>query len=171
MAAFSETPEDIGRLDYCLLQSSAVVLYRRGTVLAEDVDELRRLGYVIDELDAGAWTSSRNLHSAFAAALDFPDWYGANLSALSDCLSDVAVNHDGGRAIVIRNFESFAKRDADLAWNIADIVENASRRHLLFGRWLLLLLQVADGSFELPTVGARGVGWNPKEWLTSNRRD
>src|SRR5262249_41373821 len=140
-------------------------------ILSEDIDELRRLGYAMDELDAGAWKSPTDLHSAFARTLDFPEWYGANLDALNDCLSYLAVNAHSGRAIVIHNFESLAKIDSDLPWNIADIVESASRRHLLFGRRLLLLLHVADGSFELPTVGARPVMWNPREWLRSNRED
>lgn len=29
------------------------------------------------------------LHSALAEALDFPDWYGCNLDALCDCLTDL----------------------------------------------------------------------------------
>ncbi len=29
------------------------------------------------------------LHAALAEALDFPDWYGANLDALYDCLQDL----------------------------------------------------------------------------------
>ena len=30
------------------------------------------------------------LHDTLAAALDFPDWYGRNLDALYDCLTDLA---------------------------------------------------------------------------------
>lgn len=29
------------------------------------------------------------LHDAMALAMDFPDWYGRNLDALHDCLTDV----------------------------------------------------------------------------------
>ena len=29
------------------------------------------------------------LHSALAEVLDFPDWYGSNLDALYDCLTDL----------------------------------------------------------------------------------
>lgn len=29
------------------------------------------------------------LHAALAEALDFPDWYGGNLDALYDCLTDL----------------------------------------------------------------------------------
>ena len=31
----------------------------------------------------------RELHSAFADSLSFPEWYGANLDALHDCLGDI----------------------------------------------------------------------------------
>lgn len=40
-------------------------------------------------LDGSRLDSAPALHAALAAALRFPDWYGANLDALADCLRDV----------------------------------------------------------------------------------
>lgn len=34
-------------------------------------------------------TTSRMLHNALAEALNFPEWYGKNLDALYDCLTDI----------------------------------------------------------------------------------
>ena len=34
--------------------------------------------------------SPRALHRALAEALDFPDWYGCNLDALHDCLTEIS---------------------------------------------------------------------------------
>ena len=40
-------------------------------------------------LDGGSVGSRQALHQTLAAGLRFPDWYGGNLDALHDCLTDV----------------------------------------------------------------------------------
>ena len=40
-------------------------------------------------IDCGELDSREKLHSAFAEALSFPAWYGRNLDALHDCLTDI----------------------------------------------------------------------------------
>ena len=40
-------------------------------------------------LDGGTIGDRAALHGALAGALDFPDWYGGNLDALFDCLTDL----------------------------------------------------------------------------------
>lgn len=60
---------------------------------ADDVADVRhsveRAGLGFAYLDGVAVASAPGLHAALAAALRFPDWYGANLDALADCLRDV----------------------------------------------------------------------------------
>ena len=41
------------------------------------------------QLSAAAWRTEREAHDALARALDFPDYYGHNLDALHDCLTDL----------------------------------------------------------------------------------
>ena len=41
-------------------------------------------------LDGAKILSHADLHRAFADALDFPDYYGRNLDALRDCLTEQA---------------------------------------------------------------------------------
>lgn len=43
-----------------------------------------------------------SLHNLFAAQLSFPDWYGANLDALFDCLTAICEP----TTVTILNFES-----------------------------------------------------------------
>jgi ribonuclease inhibitor len=39
-------------------------------------------------IDCAEISTSRSLHNAFAEALSFPEWYGKNLDALHDVLSE-----------------------------------------------------------------------------------
>ena len=40
-------------------------------------------------IDCGGCADKKELHARIAAALGFPDWYGHNLDALMDCLTDL----------------------------------------------------------------------------------
>lgn len=40
-------------------------------------------------IDCGGIATKQELHECIAEALDFPDWYGHNLDALMDCLTDL----------------------------------------------------------------------------------
>lgn len=40
-------------------------------------------------IDCGHAADKKELHARIAAALDFPAWYGHNLDALMDCLTDL----------------------------------------------------------------------------------
>lgn len=41
-------------------------------------------------LDGAVLASKEALHQTLAQALAFPDWYGGNLDALFDCLTDLS---------------------------------------------------------------------------------
>lgn len=40
-------------------------------------------------IDCARIDTPRQLHETFARALSFPSWYGHNLDALHDCLTDI----------------------------------------------------------------------------------
>ena len=40
-------------------------------------------------IDCGGIATKRELHELIAQTLRFPDWYGHNLDALMDCLTDL----------------------------------------------------------------------------------
>lgn len=78
------------RLDWQLLQNSHVHRYRDGHALEATCAGLTELGYLVHRLDAQGWADAAALRTALATTLNFPSYYGRNLDALGDVLSDVA---------------------------------------------------------------------------------
>jgi RNAse (barnase) inhibitor barstar len=169
MAAFNTDDREWQRLDLRLLQSRPVALYYRPGLLDEDLARLRSEGYTTDEFDCSKWHTEADFHADVAVRLAFPDYYGRNLNAFNDCIKDIEVPDSGGRAIVLRRFDSFTSCEPRVAQDILDILALASWYCLLFGRRLLTLAQSDDPRILFDPVGAHPVLWNPREWLDKNR--
>ena len=56
-------------------------------------------------IDGGSMDSREALHRTLAAGLHFPDWYGGNLDALHDCLTEITEPME----LVIRNSRALAE--------------------------------------------------------------
>src|SRR5687767_9078982 len=107
MSVFRDDPEEWQRLDLSLLKNGSVHLYYRPSVLEEDVEWLRAHGYRLDSFDCSKWGTEEVMHEEFANRLEFPDYYGKNLDALNDCLSEVFVPESGGRVLVFHRYDAF----------------------------------------------------------------
>lgn len=169
MAIFRNEPDDLQRLDWLLLQNGAVTLYFRPQVLVEDVEWLKGHDYRVDSFECSVWVSESQMHEALSRGLEFPPYYGRNLNALNDCISDIEIPEEGGRVLVFSRYDSFAARFPDVAWSVLDIMEINSRRLLLFGQRLIVLVQSDDPELFFEPVGGRPVMWNRKEWLARSR--
>ncbi len=101
--------------------------------------------------------------------LQFPDYYGKNLNALNDCLSDLEIPDRGGVVLVFFAFDSFAEKFPDFAWGLLDIIAGRSRVFSLKGKRLMALAQSVDPKLEMNPIGACPVLWNPDEWLNEKR--
>jgi len=165
----SFTHKDYNRLDYRLLQNSSVNLYWSAKILSEDLSWLKATGYVVHTFDCETWTDEKVIHDSFAKQLEFPRYYGANLDALNDCLGDLAIPDDSGLCIVFKRFDVVTARIPKASHNILDILECNSRKHLLFGRRLIVLAQSNDPKLSFAPIGAIAVSWNPKEFLNKSR--
>jgi RNAse (barnase) inhibitor barstar len=157
------------RLDWRLLQNGPIALYFQPGVLAEDSAWLREHDYELRSLDCAAWRSVADFHRAIAAVLRFPGYYGHNLNALNDCLSDIEIPEEGGLALQFTRYDHFAALSPDAAQRALHIVAVTARRHLLFGRRLLALVQSDDPRIRFEPVGASPVMWNPREWPNAHR--
>lgn len=157
------------RLDVQLLQSSAVTLYHKHSLLAQDVACLQQFGYRVYTLDAAHWNGVSDFHAEAKRVLELPDYYSANLASWIDCLGELDVPDEGGVVIQFRHFDTFARLDPQFAHTLLDSIESASRRFLLGGHRLLALVQSDDPRIRFERIGAVPVNWNPREWLDADR--
>jgi RNAse (barnase) inhibitor barstar len=168
MAAFNES-EIADRRDWLQLRSGAISLYFRPEILAEDVTWLREHQYEVYSFDCAAWETEADFHDEVNRQLSFPGYYGHNLHAFSDCLSQLNVPEAGGLALQLMRIDQFASRLPAFAWDVLDIIEHNSRDFLLTGRRFIALAQTDDPRLCFDPVGARRISWNPREWLNKNR--
>jgi RNAse (barnase) inhibitor barstar len=161
--------DDFNRLDWRLLQSGAISLYYRPSILQEDVVWLVDHGYLLYEFNCATWICEGDFHDAVSATLKFPEYYGRNSAAFNDCLGDLEIPEEGGAVLVFNRFHRFAARDEELAIWLLDAIQQNARRHLLWGRRLLALLQSDDPRLRIEPVGACAPNWNPREWSDSAR--
>lgn len=152
-------PDDVLRVDRQVLLVGPVALYGPAERLRRHVAALESYGYRCPAFDCGEWSSEADMHEAFAARLEFPSYYGRNLDALNDCLSDIDIPEAAGVALVLWRFDRFARLPAVRAWDVLDVIASASWVHRLYGRRLLGLVQSDDPELHFAPVGARPVMW------------
>jgi len=169
MAAFTSDPAEWQRLDWQLLQNSPVALYFSRAILADDVAWFHQHGYRVLSIQVVDFLSKDALFVALGELFAFPGYFGRSLDAFNDCLSDVEVPAVGGLALVLYDFDRFAKQFPDVAHAILDIVADNARRFLLTGKRFITLVHSSDPAINLDPVGATPVLWNPKESLNSKR--
>lgn len=162
MAIFVDDSQHLNdRLDWAILQNGWSTLYCKEDVLEKDLNWFRTSDFKIIEINCSGWTNSRLIHESLSKELSFPDHYGNNLDALNDCLADIEIPCEG-LIVVLRNFDIVQK---EIGQNIADIFANNSRRHMLFGQKLILLLHVKIRAFKMSNVGGCPIPWNRAEFF------
>ncbi|MDZ7917400.1 MAG: barstar family protein [Rhodococcus sp. (in: high G+C Gram-positive bacteria)] len=129
---------------------------------------LTDLGYLVHELEAQEWTSVTDMHAEFAASVSFPDYYGKNLDAFNDVLSDVATFSYGsdpatvGTVLAIADFDVLLHIDHRTGRSILEIFARQARLAALYGHPMLCLVQTIAA--DLGTVGDvdvyEGTAWD-----------
>jgi hypothetical protein len=103
MAVFNENPEEWQRLDWQLLKNSPITLYFSPSVLERDLGWFAEHGDRVVSLRVAGDASREDVLVELGKLLDFPDYYGRNLDAFNDCLSDLDVPEPVGAAPVMWN--------------------------------------------------------------------
>jgi RNAse (barnase) inhibitor barstar len=155
--------------DYLLLRDGAVSLFYKPIVLQEAVSWFQERQYTVYILDAATWQEEMDFHNDVARSLNFPDYYGHNLNALNDCLTDMEVPDYSGMITVLLHFNAFLQRQPESAGVILDIFARASWYYLVEGKKFLTLVQSDDPTIQLQPVGCRSAIWNPREWFNKDR--
>jgi RNAse (barnase) inhibitor barstar len=79
------------------------------------------------EVDLEAATSKKAVLTAIGRALGFPAWYGANLDALYDCLTDLPEREDiRAWLIVLRHLPPTGALDAEQHAALLDVFRDAT---------------------------------------------
>ena len=107
MPFFSSDEETTQRRDFTILRDGGVALYWRPEALRMDLNWLESNEYNIVEFDAARWKNEEQMHDAIRSALSFPYYYGKNLDALNDCLTDLELTETGGVALVFHHYDQF----------------------------------------------------------------
>ncbi len=137
--------------------------------MLEDTKWLQTQGYLVHHFDVTDWYDLTRMHDELKAKLAFPSYYGKNLDALNDCLSDIAIPNDAGTALTFSHFNSLATVRPTVATALLDIMADSSRRAMLFGRRLIVLVQTDSPKFSTGPIGTMTGNWNWREFLDSSR--
>ncbi|HDR7345125.1 MULTISPECIES: barstar family protein [Bacillus cereus group] len=150
-----------------LLLNGSVKLFWKNEILDEFISNISREGFDTYTFDCSKWNKT-NYHNDLANTLKFPDYYGKNLNAFDDCLSDM-VPKEIGIVLVFKNYDLFTKKEPEVAYHILDIVQINSWRFLLEDVKLLAFVQSNDATIDFPDLGGMSAEWNNKEWFNKDR--
>jgi hypothetical protein len=152
-------------------------LYRDPAILAQDMRWLTNEKYQLYSLDCQRWISDDLMHADWQLILSFPDYYGRNLDAFNDCLSDLSVPDVGGTALVLGRFDAYSKKAGAVVMHsgrtgaevVLDILARTSRYFLLTGRRFFTLVHTNDPTADYGRLGGESAQWNRHEWLNKSR--
>lgn len=115
-------------------------------------DAAAALDFACYALDLGDVRELEPALRAIGRLLEFPDWYGANLDALHDCLTDLSWCAAAGYVLVIRGGDTLRASDPEGFQALCDVLGAAAEAWQDDGVafWVLFDL-AADGLAAFPT--------------------
>lgn len=169
MSVFNKTQNNSSKLDWRLLMNGSIALYHSDSILKQDMDRLKAYGYQLAVIDFSIIDTEEMFHELIKEKLVFPEYYGGNLAAFSDCLLyDLEIPETGGIAIVFTNFDKFYENNWDFAQELLERLDLNARRRMLYGERFVTLIQINDRKTVIEKVGSHNIVWNLKE---STHRD
>lgn len=117
---------------------------RAGLFRLQGVDRatLVAAGLEILEADVAGCSDKQAVLEKLGRDLRFPDWYGANLDALYDCLTDL--DADKGLALLITGLEDWHRAEPTQFAILADVLRSASDYYRDSGLPFWILADAAD---------------------------
>ncbi len=79
-------------------------------------------------IDGNATQHIADFYTTIAKDLHFPDYFGKNLDALNDCLSDLSWLEHNQVHIVLKHYDKFLSAEPkDVRWNVLHILNEAAK--------------------------------------------
>lgn len=130
--------------DSLFSQAPRAGTYRLATIDAQALaTTARHHNFTLLTAELSGEKSLANVLAKLGGALGFPDWYGSNLDALHDCLTDPdwqGPGHSKGTIVVLTGLETLhAKHPGDFA-NLVAVLQSACEtwRHDGYPFWALV---------------------------------
>lgn len=170
MALFNRYANNCSRVDWAILIQGSISLYYDENILEKDLDWLKNNEYRVINLDFNTIKSTKKFHEIVKKVCEFPDYYGENMSALSDCLMhDLEIPFESGCVLVLKKYNIFYEKEPDFAHDILERLDETSRRRILMGERLIILLQSDNPLFSPNKIGAYNISWNRHEYIEKYR--
>ncbi len=140
------------RLDDEILLDGPICIYSNEENLNKDLEWFRESGYTVYDFDTSVWTAEI-AHQEFKSEMGFPQYYGNNLDAFDECLSDMYKDNYIGQVIVFRHFDKFRESDERFCNTILEIIADQSWTWLVSFHKLIGIIQVDNRKFLAPRIG------------------
>ncbi|WP_165453918.1 barstar family protein [Hyunsoonleella flava] len=170
MKRLMELKEDKIGKDIEILKDGPICKYFKNGILDKDLNWFNNKNFEVIEMNCRNW-NRKNAHRKLKDALNFPDYYGENMNAFADCLTDMYNKKHRGLVLVFRSYDSFVEEDVKFAEAILDIIARESRIWLLTGQKLIGLIQSDNPDLDFPELGGTSPIWNPSEWFNADRKN
>jgi hypothetical protein len=131
-------------------ERSGVYVVPADTAALHRAAAARKLAWM--ELDAAGVRDKTGLLEACAFSLDFPDGFGSNWDALSDCLRDFSWRPEGGYVIVWHGGARLAAAAPDDFATALEIFRDAATYWKERGRTFLVLLDAPVPGLAVPPL-------------------
>lgn len=102
----------MGKLTEWLRDAQRSGVYRTGS-RAPIADAVRGTA-----LDLATVDLTQPLFAAFAQALSFPHWFGANWDALEDCLGDLSWREGDGQVLLLEGWGALSDREREVLLDV-----------------------------------------------------
>ncbi len=107
------------------------------------VDVAAASGFPVFRVSLAGCTDSSEVLARLGQQLQFPDWYGQNWDALSDCLTDFSWREAGGYVLICEQLGDFRAAGDDDFDTLIEILSDASASWSVLGIpfWAFLVLE------------------------------
>jgi hypothetical protein len=148
LAAFTQEEIDADWPIWDLFQNGGVVLFRRQDLLQATIERLTAAKYKVVAADCRQHANISMLCGAVVTSLGVADCESVNLDSFNDFVWQIEFDGQKGVVIALTNFMDAWKLESKRALDVADILANNHRDHLLMGNRLLTLLQCDDPNMD-----------------------